>query len=322
MSLTWPEIDIIIPLYKPTESFLGVLDALCSQTVRPSHIWLINTEKAYFDHAFGKMDLAALYPEVRVLHLAKEHFDHGGTRRAAVKRSGAPVFVMMTQDAIPASHDLIENLVTPLLEDPMRAVSYGRQLAGDKCGVLEQISREFNYPEQSADKKLEDLEKLGVKTFFCSDVCAAYRREIYEKLGGFVHRTIFNEDMIYAASAVRAGYTIHYAADAGVYHYHNYTNAQQLRRNFDLGVSQAQHPEVFAGLSSESEGKKLVKTATAKLVKSGRIWQLPHFYMQCACKYAGYLLGKHYRMLPKALVLKLTTMPGYFRRSGKKLSLV
>ena len=28
-------------------------------------------------------------------------------------------------------------------------------------------------------------------------------------------------------------------------HSHQYTNWQQLRRNFDLGVSQADHPEVY-----------------------------------------------------------------------------
>ena len=59
------------------------------------------------------------------------------------------------------------------------------------------------------------LRRLGIKTFFCSNVCAAYRREIYEELGGFVKHTIFNEDMIYAAKAVEAGYAIAYAADAG-----------------------------------------------------------------------------------------------------------
>ena len=81
------------------------------------------------------------------------------------------------------------------------------------------------------------------------------RREIYEELGGFVRHTIFNEDMIYAAKAVEAGYSVAYAADAQVVHSHNYTNGQQFHRNFDLGVSQAEHPEIFAAYPSESEGK-------------------------------------------------------------------
>lgn len=64
-----------------------------------------------------------------------------------------------------------------------------------------------------------------------------YRRSIYEKLGGFVKHTIFNEDMIFAGKLIQEGYAIAYVAEARVVHSHNYTNRQQLHRNFDLAVS-------------------------------------------------------------------------------------
>ena len=47
---------------------------------------------------------------------------------------------------------------------------------------------------------------MGIKAYFCSDVCAAYNRETYNKLGGFIKKTIFNEDMIYAGGLVKKGY--------------------------------------------------------------------------------------------------------------------
>ena len=50
--------------------------------------------------------------------------------------------------------------------------------------------RNFNYPEQSKIKTKADLETLGIKTFFCSNVCAAYNRKIFDELGGFVKHTI------------------------------------------------------------------------------------------------------------------------------------
>ena len=56
------------------------------------------------------------------------------------------------------------------------------------------------------------------------------------------------------AKAVQAGWKIAYCAGAKVYHCHNYTCVEQFHRNFDNGVSQAQHPEVLKGLPSESEG--------------------------------------------------------------------
>ena len=177
------------------------------------------------------------------------------------------------------------------------------------------MTRAFNYPAVSCVKSLDDLEKLGIKTFFCSNVCAAYRRDIYDELGGFTRHTIFNEDMIYASAAVRAGYSISYQADARVIHSHNYSNIKQLKRNFDLGVSQADHPEVFEGVKSESEGRKLAAAAWRYLKERGRLWRYPEFIVQCCFKYTGYLLGKHYRRLPRKCVLALTDNRAYWERS-------
>ncbi len=124
---------------------------------------------------------------------------------------------------------------------------------------MERYTRQFNYPEQPSVKTKADLLRLGIKTYFCSNVCAAYKRDIFEQLGGFVNHTIFNEDMIYAAGVIQAGYAITYAADAKVFHSHNYSGWQQFTRNFDLGVSHVQYPAVFDGVPPEGEGMKLVK---------------------------------------------------------------
>jgi len=193
------------------------------------------------------------------------------------------------------------------------AVSYARQLPGEKSSEFEKISRHFNYPEESQVKTGADLEKLGIKTFFCSNVCAAYRRDIYNELGGFIQHTIFNEDMIYAAKAVKVGYGIAYEAKAKVIHSHNYTNIQQLRRNFDLGVSQADHPEVFASVKSESEGMRFVKEAFRILEERKELRKFPGFCLQCGFKYAGYLLGKNYEKLPNKWILKVTMNQHYWK---------
>ena len=43
--------------------------------------------------------------------------------------------------------------------------------------------------------------------------------------------------MIFASHLIEAGKKIAYAADAKVWHWHNYTAKDQLKRNFDLAVS-------------------------------------------------------------------------------------
>lgn len=305
------KIDVIIPLYKPDKTLFKLLDSLNHQTRPVQKIILMNTGKVYFEELIQGMDFSDKYPNVEIYHLEKNEFNHGGTRHEGVLRSDGDIFLMMTQDAIPADEYLVEKLTANLRGNV--AVAYGRQLPAEDSTLEERISRLFNYPDKSRIKTKADLETLGIKTFFCSNVCAAYRREIYDALKGFTRHTLFNEDMIYAAGAVKKGYGIAYESDARVIHSHNFTNMQQLRRNFDLGVSQAQHPEVFSGIPSESEGKKLVKVTCRQLCKEGKWYRIPGFFIQCCFKYMGYLLGKHYKKLPGRWILYLTSDKEYWK---------
>ncbi len=318
-------------------------------------------------------------------------------QRFAAGLSRADILVFMTQDALPADEHLIGRLIKPLIENSTTGAAYARQLPAKDCNFIEKYTRSFNYPEESSvkcrkdiekygiktyfcsnvcaayDRRIyeklggfvprsfnypeessvkcrKDIEKYGIKTYFCSNVCAAYDRRIYEKLGGFVRRAIFNEDMIYAGNLVKAGYGIAYTADAEVYHSHNYTAIEQFHRNFDLGVSQAEHPEIFdevpsegeglrlvkktfvylvnfdLGVSqaehpeifdevpSEGEGLRLVKKTFVYLVKQGRFWLVPKLIVQSGAKYAGYFMGKRYKKLPEKLIRICTMNPSYWEK--------
>ena len=282
-------IDVIIPVFRPNDELLSLLWMLKKQTVpvRKIIVMITRSEDAVYPDfsSFGNVETSFLLPE---------EFDHGGTRDRGISFSDADFVLLMTQDAEPLNNYLTENLLKPF-EDPGVAVSYARQLPKKDCRVIERYTRKFNYPAASGVKSVEDLPDLGIKTYFCSNVCAMYRRSVYMELGGFTKKTIFNEDMIFASKAVNAGYKIAYAADAEVLHSHNFTGIQQFHRNFDLAVSQADHPEIFAGISSESEGKKLVKDTAKYLLKSGRFFLVPVLIYQSGMKYIGYRLGKNYR---------------------------
>ncbi len=312
-------VDVIIPVYKPDKSFLTLIEKLEGQTVPVDRIILMNTEQKYFEQLIYGTSFLEKYRNVYVTHLSKMEFNHGRTRRQGVGKSKAPVFIMMTQDAVPEDGRLVENLIKPLEEDGI-AVSFARQVAAPDCNEIERYTREFNYPAQDRVKSKADVEELGIKAYFCSNVCAAYNRGIYDELGGFVKHAIFNEDMIYAAAAIQAGYRIAYAAQARVVHSHNYTFRQQFCRNFDLGVSQADHPEVFAAISSEGEGARMLKAASAHLWKEKKKGMLPRLYIGTVYKYMGYLLGKHYRSLPYKAILRCTMNKAYWEQTGRMRS--
>ena len=306
-------VDVIIPVYNPDEKFDRLLEKLSEQTYRPGHIILMQTLTGdeTVDGPLSKKLLAV--PDAVVTTLPKAVYDHGGTRNKAASLSQAAFLLFMTQDAVPADEHLIERL-RDAMEDEKVATAYARQLVeNEKRDPIESFTRTFNYPEESAVKSREDIEKLGIKAYFCSNVCAMYRHRVYDELGGFVRHTIFNEDSIMAAETLKGDYRIAYVAEAGVIHSHHYTYRQQFSRNFDLAVSQRQYREIFDEVSSESEGIRLVKDTAKHLIDTDRWFLIPDLVFRSGFKYAGYLLGKHYRSLPKEVVKTLSMNKSYWK---------
>lgn len=301
-------VDVVIPSYRPDEKFSRLVKKLQEQEYPIGTIFVINTKAGRFPKEVEQME------KVKVSHIERREFDHGATRDMGMQMSKAEIVVFMTQDAVPADEYVIGNLVKVLEEDEMTGAVYARQLAASDCNYIEKYTRKFNYPENSRIKSKEDLQEMGIKTFFCSNVCAAYKRNIYEKAGGFCKKTIFNEDMILAGHMINAGYKVAYVAEARVIHSHNYTGMQQFHRNFDMAVSQAEHPEVFEGIKSESEGIKLVKQTAAHLVKRRKIHLVPKLVYQSGCKYIGYRMGKMYKKLPDKVVKWCSMSPGYWEK--------
>ena len=301
------EVDVLIPVYRPDGKLTELLKRLKMQNYPIHRVILMNTEEKHFP-----TELTGIWDRVEVYHLAKEEFDHGGTRDRGVRMSTADLVLCMTQDAMPADETLIEELVKPFGDSEVWA-AYARQLPNEDCREVEKYTRSFNYPEQSMVKTKEDLDRLGIKTFFCSNVCAAWRREKYLELGGFVKHTIFNEDMILAGTMIKQGGKIAYCAKAKVIHSHNYSAFQQFHRNFDLAVSQTMYPEVFGGIRSESEGIKLVKKSLSYCIKIGKPWLMIQVVTQSAGKLLGYKMGQRYRSLPMWLILRCTMSPSFWR---------
>jgi rhamnosyltransferase len=313
-------IQVIIPVYKPDEKLIKIIEKLRRQTVKPAGINLIWSRNGQEEDEIVTR-IKREYGDIRILEIPVESFDHGGTRRRAVRNTPCDIFVMMTQDAVPKNDMLIENLTAPLVSQmkaeeaaggTVIACVYGRQLPGKDSSPYEKLSRLHNYTELSRTKTKEDIKTLGIKAFFCSDVCCAYRRDIYEECGGFVRNTVFNEDMIMARRFLDKGYAVRYEGTAAVIHSHDYGVMEQLRRNFDLGASQAMFPDVFGGISSESEGVRFAVSSIKILLKKGRPLLVPGFCMQCFFKLVGFRLGKKYASLPKTVIMKLTSNKNYW----------
>lgn len=310
-----PSIDILIPTCKPASNFERLIECLEKQTVKPGNIRIINTQKEWWEQRIDTGSFLKAHPTVKLEHIDPAEFDHGATRHRGMEQSQAEYVVCMTQDAMPADGYLLEELLKPF-SDPRVAVSYARQLPAEDASPIEIYTRSFNYPDRNRVKGKEDIPQLGIKTYMCSNVCAMYRKDIYDRQGGFIRHTIFNEDMIYAAGVIQKGYRIAYVADARVIHSHNYSGIQQFHRNFDLGVSQADHPEIFEAVPSESEGIKMVKQTAAYLCSHGKWYLLVKLIWQSGWKYLGYRAGKHYQKLSYKKIMRYTMNPNYWKQDA------
>ena len=113
------------------------------------------------------------------------------------------------------------NLIQGFEDNDVVMIS-GRQVPKSDANYVERLTRAFNYPAISNVRSQKDIESMGIKAYFFSDVCAAYRRSFLEETGGFDSPIISNEDMLLAAKALQAGYRVRYEAKAEVYHSHNF----------------------------------------------------------------------------------------------------
>ncbi len=304
-------VDVIIPTYKPDERIWKLLERLEKQTYVINKIIIINTDESCIDTArIAEME------KVEIHHIRLDEFDHGTSRNYGITFSNADIVVFMTQDAVPENKYMIEELIRPFGDEEVY-VTYGRQIPMQRCTYIEAYTRQFNYPDTDIVKTKENIKSMGIKTYFSSDVCAAYRRERQIELGGFP-RTIFNEDSIFAAKVIQAGKKVYYTSKACVIHTHNYTYIQQFNRNFDIGVSHKDFEEVFGTVKSEDEGIKLVKQTAKYLIGKGKWYLIPDMLIRSGFKFIGYVMGKQYRHLPKKMVLRCTSTKQYWAKNSWK----
>ena len=293
--------DVIVPVYRPDNKLDALLASLTRQLAAPRRIILMITADKDDDNGARTLakQLAERDKRIETHLVGKKDYDHAATRNRGVScmEEGAQFFLLMTQDAVPDGDHLTERLLAAFADDGKICAAYARQLADRDTAIPEKLARRFNYPAESYVKSIADLDRLGIKAYFCSNVCAMYRKSVFDALNGFEAPAIFNEDMVFAAKALKAGYKIAYEADARVYHAHAYTLLQQYRRSFDNGVSQASHEEVFNGVPAETEGKRYVRETIRTLARVKQTGRIPYFLLQCACRYAGFRKGKRFRSL-------------------------
>ena len=297
---------LIVPTYNPGKSWSNNVAAIKSQTLHPDEVLIIDSSSV--DSTVTESVNAGF--EVKVIDTAS--FDHGGTRKMAAENCSSYEFVVfLTQDAILFDENALQRIIERFSDSKVAAVC-GRQLPRQGATSIEAHARLCNYPSNSFTRSISDRASFGLKTAFISNSFAAYRVSALNEVGSFPENVIFGEDMYVAAKLLGSVYSIAYAADACVYHSHDYTLWQELRLYFDMGVFHAREPWIRQQLGgAEGEGLKFVASEIKYLFKHA-FWRIPEGLLRTLLRYTGFRLGLMENKLPLWIKRKLAMNKSYF----------
>lgn len=279
-------IGLVIPTLNAGQELGILLDAVESQARRPDDVLVVDSSSTD-----NTLQVAGSYSWVRTKTVRREDFDHGATRQLALECVEGDLVLFLTQDAVPADEKYIERLIEPFGDQSVAMVS-GRQIARSDAPRYVQLVQEFNYPAESNVRDKTDIKRLGIRAFFSSDACSAYRRAAVQAIGGIPRPCATNEDMLAAARLLRANYKVAYAAGARVVHSHNLSPYEQFLRNRLVSEFLVKYADELDVPSEVHEGANLVKSVAQQLLRERRLGELLTFGADCTARLLGNRIGR------------------------------
>ncbi len=277
-------VDIICPLYNAEEYIEALHNSILKQkNVNVGKFRYTLTESKDNTEKFLKDN------EINYTKVKKEEFSHSLTRENEAMQSDADVLVFITQDVVIEDELWLYNLVKDIDGEEIVA-TYSRQLT--KYNNLEKYTRESNYPDKDIIKSKEDIEKLGLKTFFFSDAASAISTKIYKNLNGYDHKRLpISEDMYIAYKIIMAGYKIKYCADSIVYHSHKFT-LKQIYDRYKLTGQFFKENDYLDQYGTTNSGASLAKYILKRIFQEFRLHLLFRYPFDMAARYFGMKAGK------------------------------
>lgn len=278
------KVDIICPLYEAENYILNLNDSLLKQEN-------VNINKIQYVLTKSKDNSEKILKENKFNYILidKKDFSHSLTREKEAMKSKSDIIVFISQDIVIENTDYLYNLVNPIINGEADAC-YSRQLT--KFDNIEKYTRESNYPDKSIIKTKDDIEKLGLKTFFFSDASSAVNTKVFKKLNGYDGKNLpINEDMYFAYKLIMNGYKIKYCADSVCYHSHNF-KLKELYDRYKLTGRFFKENSYIDNFGTNKSGGGLAKYILKRAIKDKNIKVLIRFVPDMTARYIGIKVGK------------------------------
>ena len=278
------KVDIICPLYEAENYILNLNDSLLKQKN-------VNINKIQYVLTKSKDNSEKILKENKLNYILidKKDFSHSLTREKEAMKSKSDIIVFISQDIVIENTDYLYNLVNSIINGEADAC-YSRQLT--KFDNIEKYTRESNYPDKSIIKTKDDIEKLGLKTFFFSDASSAVNTKVFKKLNGYDGKNLpINEDMYFAYKLIMNGYKIKYCADSVCYHSHNF-KLKELYDRYKLTGRFFKENSYIDNFGTNKSGGGLAKYILKRAIKDKNIKVLIRFVPDMTARYIGMKVGK------------------------------
>lgn len=219
-------VSVVIPVKNGEGEFLeeGLAAVRREQEATGTEVEIVVIDSGSKDRS---IEIAHSY-DATVIEIPPEEFGHGKTRNLGAERSSGEVICFLTQDATPAPGWLAAHLEAFELDDDVGA-SFGPHLA--RADTSPMISRELEqFFGDFAPEGEPTIQRRGDEPFL-SNVNTCYRRECWEQIR---FRDInYAEDQAFGRDLLARGFAKVYHPQAAVYHAHDYSPIEFMRRYFD-----------------------------------------------------------------------------------------
>jgi GT2 family glycosyltransferase len=175
---------------------------------------------------------------------------NGRARNEGVRRSQAALLVFVDDDARLGDERLIERLIAPLADPAIGVTGSAKLLPPDAPPFQRRVAREVPRIEHAVvEAALETNPPLsGPGLSEVTTTCAAMRREVWERAGGFDETLVRSVDPEFFRRVRRLGYRFVLVPHAWVWHPAPASLGALLRKHFLYGVGHAQEVRKDAAL--------------------------------------------------------------------------
>lgn len=188
----------------------------------------------------GSWEWLSRQPGLDCVQIPRERFSHGGTRQEMAQRARGEFVAFLSQDAVPASHLWLAELIRPFFMMAEVAAVVGRQTPRPDAPAVIRRDIEISFANLgnpyavSIYTNSPTLQAVFGRQplAFISDVNAAYRRRVLTQEVPFP-TVSYAEDQAIARALLDAGYAVAYQPLAEVIHSNDITLASFRHRITD-----------------------------------------------------------------------------------------